>query len=263
VDERTSSAADSGFDLLPWDSDRFGFSVARVRTSVTPEGLENVVQQMRTRDVVLAYYALPDERHVLSDRVASTIGARLVDTRVVFRAVLAGRSAPDFVHTRREKAGGGEERAALGIRSFREREVGPELIQLARAAGRFSRFRVDPRVDPRVFHEIYDAWLLRSVRREIADEVFVGSTGGRDIGLVTVAIANDGACIGLLSVSDSVRGRGFGRALTERAFAWASEHGCRELRVATQLANAAACAMYSAVGCSVESRVPTYHIWLA
>ena len=30
-------AEDSGFELLPWDSERFGFGVARVRASVMPE----------------------------------------------------------------------------------------------------------------------------------------------------------------------------------------------------------------------------------
>jgi GNAT superfamily N-acetyltransferase len=219
---------------------------------------------MRRGDVVLAYYGRPDEQPVLSDRVASKIGARLIDTRVVFRADLsAWRPARESVRTRPEQAGRAGENAVLEIRSFREKEVGPELIQLARAAGRFSRFRMDPRIDPRVFHAIYDAWLVRSVHREIADDVFVGSAGGRDVGLVTVSIANNGASIGLLSVSDSARGQGFGRALTEHVFAWARDQGCRELRVATQLANAAACAMYSAVGCSVESRERTYHIWLA
>ena len=126
---------------------------------------------------------------------------------------------------------GGE---AVEIRSFREQEVGEDLIELARSAGRYSRFRVDARIDPKVFHAIYDAWLIRSVRREIADEVFVGSVAANDVGLVTVSATPAGATIGLLSVSDSARGRGIGRAMTEHAFEWAAERGCRTLRVATQ-----------------------------
>ena len=62
-----------------------------------------------------------------------------------------------------------------------------------------------------------------SVRREIADEVFVGSVAANDVGLVTVSATPTGATIGLLSVSDSARGRGIGRAMTEYAFEWAAE----------------------------------------
>ena len=256
-------AEDSGFELLPWDSERFGFQVARVRSNVPPELLAAVADEMRRRGVVLAYYGLSDERAAISDRDPASIGARLVDTRIVFRKDLEPSAAQEFTET---PPGSGhrtdENGVALEIRSFREQAIGTELIELARAAGRYSRFRVDQQIDRGVFHAIYDAWLIRSVRREIADEVFVGSVGGHDVGLVTVSATQAGAVIGLLAIGDSVRGRGFGRALTEHAFEWAVERGCRAIRVATQLANAAACALYASVGCYVESQERTYHIWL-
>jgi dTDP-4-amino-4,6-dideoxy-D-galactose acyltransferase len=254
---------DSTFDLLPWDSERFGFSVARVRGSVSPETLAVVVDQLRERGVVLAYYGLAGLRPGISEKDAARLEARLVDTRLVFRKdlevrVARGGTTDQTAPVHRTDVNG----AALDIRSVREQDVGPALIQLARSAGHYSRFRVDPRIPPAVFHAIYDAWLLRSVRREIADEVFVGSVGGEDVGLVTVAAETD-ATIGLLSISDSMRGRGLGRAMTQHAFRWAADRRCRVLRVTTQLANAAACALYTSVGASVESRERTYHIWLA
>jgi ribosomal protein S18 acetylase RimI-like enzyme len=224
--------------------------------------LDAVVEQMRRYGVVLAYYRLAEGAEI-SDRDAARIGARLVDTRINFRKDLESQVARESVASR---AGSGrpvsENATALEIRSFRAQEVGPELIELARTAGRYSRFHVDPRIDPAVFEAIYDAWLIRSVRREIADEVFVGSVGGRDVALVTVSIAEHGASIGLLSVGDRVRGQGFGRALTEYVFKWTAAQGCRAVRVATQHANAPARALYAAVGCVAESQERTYHIWL-
>jgi GNAT superfamily N-acetyltransferase len=256
-------AEDSGFELLPWDSERFGFPVARVRSTVPPELLAGVADEMRQRGVVLAYYGLSDDQPGLSDRDAARIGARLVDTRIVFRKGLESPEAGRFAKSPRLGERTGERGVTLEIRSFREQAVGAELIELARGAGRYSRFRVDPRIDREVFHAIYDAWLIRSIRLEIADDVFVGSVGGHDVGLVTVSATQGGALIGLLSIGDSARGRGFGRALTEHAFEWAVERRCRALRVPTQLANAAACTLYASVGCSVESRERTYHVWLA
>jgi dTDP-4-amino-4,6-dideoxy-D-galactose acyltransferase len=257
-------AEDSGFELLPWDSERFGFPVARVRSAAPPEMLAAIADEMRRRGVVLAYYGRSDERTGISDQDAASIGARLVDTRIVFRKDLESSTAQKFAEMPRGSGHRTDEKSAtLEMRSFREQAVGTELIELARGAGRYSRFRVDPRIDREVFHAIYDAWLIRSVRREIADDVFVGSVEGNDVGLVTVSATQAGALIGLLAIGDSARGRGFGRALIEHAFEWAVKRGCRALRVATQLANEAACALYASVGCSVESRERTYHLWLA
>ena len=79
---------------------------------------------------------------------------------------------------------------------------------------------------------------------------------------VTISVDGARARIGLLAVSESVRGQGLGRLLTRRAFGWAAAHECTEGRVATQLANGAACKMYEAAGCRVEGRERTYHFWL-
>ena len=114
-----------------------------------------------------------------------------------------------------------------------------------------------------MFHAIYDAWLTRSIRREIADEVYVARVASRPVGLLTIGVAGGRGTIGLLSVHESVRGRGLGRLLAEMAFAWSAARGLAETQVATQLANAPARALYEGAGYVVESREPTYHLWLA
>ena len=253
---RDRGADDPDLEILEWDSDKFGFPVAKVRRVMSAIDLRGAIERMRALGVVLAYYVVPESSR-LADRDAAALGATLIDTRVtlvrrVGSVVLEPVDPLSRFH-----------HADFTIESYRRGGADPALVELARNAGRFSRFRVDPRIDAAVFHAIYDAWLVRSVRREIAQEVYVARAASELVGLVTMSTVGRRGTIGLLSVHESARGRGLGRALAELASAWSTAQRLPETQVATQLANAPACALYEGTGYVVERREPTYHIWLA
>jgi ribosomal protein S18 acetylase RimI-like enzyme len=210
---------------------------------------------MRALGVVLAYYVVPESSR-LADQDAAGLGATLIDTRLTLVRRVA--SAPSELADSLSSF----QHADFSIESYRRSEADPALVEIARDAGRFSRFRVDPRIDVAVFHAIYDAWLVRSIRREIAHEVYVARAASRPVGLVTIGAVGKRGSIGLLSVHESARGRGLGQALADLAWAWSAAQGLPETQVATQLANAPARALYEGAGYVVESREPTYHIWL-
>jgi GNAT superfamily N-acetyltransferase len=52
-----------------------------------------------------------------------------------------------------------------------------------------------------------------------------------------------------IRVAPSARGQGVGTALFEAAAIWASEQGCRELKIETQDVNRGACRFYARQGC--------------
>lgn len=248
-------ARDPEFDILPWDSERFGFPVARVHSSVPPHALAGPAERMRAAGVVLAYYSVDATVPEMAPDDARRLGATLIDTRVDFALPVAAEP---------ERGAAIRAPQAFVVESLPPGAISPELAALGREAGRYSRFRVDPRIEPAVFRAIYDAWLSRSVAREIADEVFVAepASGGAEVGLVTLAAHNRIATIGLLAVDQSVRGQGLGSTLFRAAVQWAAARKCAELRVATQTANQAACAMYTSLGCALRARTKTYHLWL-
>jgi dTDP-4-amino-4,6-dideoxy-D-galactose acyltransferase len=262
----TLASNDQDFEVLNWDTARFGFPVARIDGAVEPNALDDTIRRMRDRGVVLAYYTIDERRAPMLDSDAARFGARLVDTRVTFVSQLAPRltedGPADSISTKPANVTRSHVGDGLVFRSGDEKDLGPRLIDLARESGRYSRFRVDPRIDVSVFHSIYDAWLMRSLRREIADEVLVATHHEQDVGFVTVSRSGSCGTIGLLSVGESMRGRGLGRLLTRRAFEWSASTGCAKGRVVTQLANSAACAMYQAAGCVAEKSERVYHVWL-
>ena len=246
----------AAFEILDWDSAKFGFRVARIHEAISPANLSEVVRRLVEDDVGLAYYSILDVADRRADAIVLELGATFVDTRVTF--VRPARTVESHLSVEASLAAASAE---LTVRSYRRRVAEPALIDLARQAGAYSRFRLDPRVDVSVFHAIYDAWLIRSVRREIADEVFVAMLESRPVGLLTLSRGASRDTIGLLAVDRSVRGRGLGRRLADLAVAWSEALG-RPTQVATQLANSAACALYESVGFEVETRQRTYHLWL-
>ncbi len=244
-----------GFEILPWDSAQFGFPVARVASTVHPRYLEPLLRDARAANVGLAYYSIPTHAPEIPDAVLRAAGGRLISTRMTYIADLAERASfPGSFSTAAVDA--------YAITSYEGSDAHSQIVALARASGEYSRFRVDPGIDPRIFHAIYDAWIVRSVRREIAEEVLVARASSGIVGLVTLGTRGDRGDIGLLAVDGAARGRGIGRALVGAAQRWTVQRGLSAAQVVTQAANEAACRLYASAGYTVERMEREYHFWL-
>jgi dTDP-4-amino-4,6-dideoxy-D-galactose acyltransferase len=134
------------------------------------------------------------------------------------------------------------------------------VLHLAREAGRFSRFRVDPSSER--FSTIYDAWIINSVSGLMAKEVMVTPDAASLSGLVTVGVKDGRADIGLLAVREDSRGRGLGKGLVQASLDWAARRQFREAQVVTQRANVAACRLYESCGYTIERAEHVFHFWL-
>lgn len=229
------------FQILPFDSELFGFPVARLDTSAS---VGPAKEALRAGGVRLAYAIVAwDEGVIRKDLEAS--GAELVDHKVRFRKELL--EIPT---------------TPIGVGPWKGTVCTPELEALALASGHRSRFLTDARVPRHVFPELYLAWIQRSVRHEIADDVLVMQVGGKPIALVTLAVKAGLGEIGLVAVHESQRGRGLGRLLMAAAEASAIARGASHLEVVTQGVNAGACALYAASGYAVVKEEAVYHVWM-
>jgi dTDP-4-amino-4,6-dideoxy-D-galactose acyltransferase len=146
-----------------------------------------------------------------------------------------------------------------------EHPVGPvthELVELAIAAGRFSRFRVDRRFPSALFEALYRTWIERSALHEIADAVFVArSDRGCVHGMSTVSAHPPLGTVGLISVREDSRGLGLGRALLAATHRWMADRSIYEASVTTQTDNQPACTLYERCGYGVVDRSDFYHFW--
>ena len=137
-----------------------------------------------------------------------------------------------------------------------------ELRELAFASGIHSRFRVDPDMPLRCFETLYETWIQRSTRREIADEVLVCGALERVEGMITIRLDGATAHIGLIAVEAQARGKGLGKGLIRAAESWVVERGASRMEVVTQGANSEACALYERCGYRIGAEEDVYHLWI-
>ena len=238
----------TNWNLLPWDSDFFGFTVARIEAP-QPDELAKTVTAMATYGVVLAYWSV-DPEDVAANAAAASAGAFLADRKVTY-AINA-----DDMRRRHDSL------LSVGIEEYASAEPAPELVQLALGAGIYSRFLVDPRMPSTVFPKLYTIWIRSSVNKTIADAVYVARDAGRIVGMVTVGEKLGRGDIGLLAVDPATRGRNLGLALVARAQEWALDRGYAVAQVVTQGANAGACRFYEKCGYRIDRVENIYHFWM-
>ena len=243
-------------NVLAWDSEQFGFPVARIANADSPTALVQIAERLRDRGVKLAYFNTPTAHPELSSATLAAVGGHLADVRLTYSKSLLN---PDDSFSEGQASA---PNTRFAVDEYRSDQTPLRLIELSRAAGEYSRFRTDPRIKQSVFERIYDAWIERSVRHEIADAVFVARRSEDIVGLITWKYESDLSQIGLVAVHADTRGQGVGRQLLRAAAARMSAVGSREARVVTQAANAGACRLYEAAGFSEVASERCYHLWL-
>jgi dTDP-4-amino-4,6-dideoxy-D-galactose acyltransferase len=221
---------------LTYDSELFGYPVGSIEipeSNQSPDHIKNLLEQPD------AGYRLV---YLFSKSGLSGLG-EVMDIKLIF-----GKSV---------KSG---EPALNPVKPWSGPLTG-QLLQLAFDSGVHSRFRKDPSFRNGEFEQLYRQWIEKSLNGEIADAVLVHETKEGIQGMVTVALKQSDAVIGLIAVSSSARGRGIGRQLIDAAESFALSRGCGTLLVATQEANRAATGLYKSTGFSELDRTYVYHYW--
>lgn len=234
--------------LLDWDSNFFGFPVARIELAdLDTAQLTGLLSDLRQQGVRLVYWPARDVP--ASPEQIAALGGRLVDTKTTF---LTDLTALNLIHVD----------GSVPVESCDVAFPRDALRALAVQSGEYSRFAVDPNIPRAKFEELYMRWIDGSLSREIADEVLVIRDDGRIAGMITLGRKGDRGDIGLLAVDQAYRGRGYGEHLVRQAQAWFLDRGYRWGQVVTQGANMAACRLYTKCGYSVEKTEAYYHFWL-
>ncbi|WP_165064787.1 GNAT family N-acetyltransferase [Paludisphaera rhizosphaerae] len=236
-------------ESLAWDTAHFGLSIARIQIGCDDSGLGQALTSARRDGLELVYVFTPPEFSMPNDLLARFDGLK-VDERVVFSIDLevphSDVASSDSLHLSEAPC----------------REPSPALIELAVAAGEYSRFAVDPRIPEDRFRRLYEVWIARSCLREAADVVFVAEepvTNPEPLGLITASVRDGTGVIGLVAVSPTARRRGVGRAMMSRVQEWLAARGVKRSSVVTQEANGPACSLYRSCGYSPIQRETIYH----
>lgn len=221
----------SALRLLPWDSEFFGFRVARIDgKSLTLAEAEALTAEADGLGVRCTYFEASAESAESWD-AASRVGFEPIDIRVTFEARGPFPDAP------RTLAGASDQDELLAI--VREGVFG---------ASRFFRDRRFPR--PKAL-ELFEIWLRRGLTEP--HWFTVREPGG--------FAACDSRSIQLVAVSSAAQGAGVGQRLVAAALAEFTSRGVEQVSIATQGGNIAAQRAYVKVGFRPVSTGLWFHRW--
>lgn len=234
----TSIYPSAGFELLTWDSEFFGYRVATIDVNAAITTGPGVVEQLFANNVRLAYYAGSKPLDIADNDLFEI---KLVDRKVTYAKLI-------------------EEQAPQHVVPYTQTYPDEALMELAVRSGKYSRFSVDSNIDPKHFRELYRQWIIKSVSKELADEVLVYQENEMLMGFVTIGKKNGRADIGIIAVDERFGRRGIGRALMSAAEHYASKN-FTAIQVVTQADNIAACKLYEHCGFRPEKLEYFYHLW--
>jgi dTDP-4-amino-4,6-dideoxy-D-galactose acyltransferase len=229
-------------DILPWDSDFFGFRVGKINHSInSEEELNELMNDFKKKEVKLAYYFSPQP---LTFKGNTGFEIKLVDNKVTYL-----KNTNEGIKNNAQ------------VHLYTVGTVTPELLNLSLQSGEHSRFKKDNRIEKGKFAELYRLWIVNSVNGKFAKAVFVWKEEDKIVGCVTVGEKNDRGAIGIIAVDQKYNGKGIGRALMSTAEKWSSDNGFDSIEVITQRENTGACRFYDSCGYSNEKLEYVYHIW--
>ena len=229
-------------ELLEWDSGFFGMRVGRLLFS------KNVNWDDRKLNDWDLVYIFIDPQDVSSNQLVHEKQIPLVDEKITF-----------LMNLQKVNINPGP---SSNINSYHSSARDQQVISIGVQSGVYSRFCVDPDIPHEKFKEMYTIWMQKSIKRELAGEVFVFENAKNEIaGVITLGEKNNRADIGILAVDEKFRAQNIGSALVNEAVKYSVQTGYPALQVITQKMNQSACKFYERCGFSEEQVVNIYHYW--
>jgi dTDP-4-amino-4,6-dideoxy-D-galactose acyltransferase len=232
--------------FLEWDTQFFGVRIATIECAAIgdPEWRTQLAWCQAER--IECLYVLMDAQDKASAANTGLADASWIDQRFTYE-----RETAPLPQGKPSKA---------TLRHARTEDT-PVLEALAMVAHNDTRFWKDGRFPEERCAQLYATWIRRSLEGW-AEAVFVAELQSTPVGYITCHAREGGSAeIGLIAVAESWRGEGIGRALVERALAWASEQALPHTRVVTQGTNRGAMMLYRSAGFRLVRSQCWYHLW--
>lgn len=231
------------FKILEWDSNFFDFSVAQIKNNIlTNSNYLKVLDELYAENIQLAYY---------SSKIpfVEQIDNLLYDFFPIFKRIPIIKQL--------NKASKIHEKISLYTKDFPE----GDLIKLAQLAGKQGRFGKDQNISESKCDELYKIWIINSVNKKIADEVYVYREEDKIVGFCTIKIVNGIGYAPLLAVDRSFEGQWVSFALMRACETRLIEYGCEYVLSDTQELNKKALATFSKYGLEPQTPEYVYHLW--
>jgi dTDP-4-amino-4,6-dideoxy-D-galactose acyltransferase len=231
------------YELLPWDSEFFGFPIGRIGNLDRPNSLPHSLGRADAEGIQCLYYLVPADR-VSELHEALRHGFKPYDIRVELERSLDELTAPE---------------PPAGVR---EAELADEPVVAALAAQTITatRFSLDDHFPRDRVPLLYAQWVRRGLRSGQARRVLIAEPAA---GFLVCGLdeRNTTGSIELIGVAPDFTRRGISRGLMHKAHAIMGEAGCDRARVVTQGCNVAAQRLYQSCGYRTLTVAWWLHRW--
>lgn len=228
--------------LLQWDTEFFGFRIARVsKLHLACEDMRTVLDWC-AREHIRCLYLLAASDDSTTIQLAENHDFHLADIRVTLERPIATAL-----------------QQSSGIRLAREGDI-PALVSIARASHTDSRFYFDTGFPRERSDALYEAWIENSCHG-YAQTVLVAERHTKLAGYITCHRQQREGQIGLLAVADWARGTGVATSLIDGFWQTFQHAGVTHVTVVTQGRNIASQRLYQRCGFLTKSVELWYHRW--
>lgn len=220
---------------LIWDSTFFGYEIGKIEIPVDSdlEKVKNLIEKSQFK--MIQIFSKKDLRYFLN--------LEHIDMKLTYS----------------KKPSSNNRFTDIDIRSVSE-DLSGNLAKLAKQAGEFSRYNKDNKLKFKS-ELMYEMWMKKSLKGELASEVFTHQNENIINGMVTVKNFLKDLEIGLIAVNDNVQSKGIGSQLIKFVENWAFSKNLENIFVTTQKENYAACQFYEKNKFIISDTNYIYHFW--
>lgn len=235
---------EKNYEILDWDSRFFGFTVAKIKdNALAAEGGRNVLECLRNKDVKLAFY------NTKSPLESSFLENEDYEIKLVHKRVLLEKNLKKVTEIHPNI-------------SFYDGDFPDEdMIKLAQRAGTHGRFGTDKNISKKKYNQLFEEWIINSVRKKMASDVLVYKENNRILGLATIKLESDFAYMPLFAVHREHEGKGISFSLMRAVESVALQRGYTKVLGGTQDLNLKALKVYERYGIQVIGDEFIYHLW--
>jgi dTDP-4-amino-4,6-dideoxy-D-galactose acyltransferase len=184
---------------ITWDSEFFGYNIAELSRDIPSDLVGEALSFLTHNKYRLVYFNIQPDNAPLH-RAALDSGGFLADQKVTFRMELANQYPTS-------------EQLVISDSEV----LTPELLDIVLKTGIHSRFKTDRVFGKAKYEELYKLWIVKSLRKELADEVVFYKQAGVVIGYLTLQFRTGNGHISLMGVDSHQQGKGIGKELLGKA----------------------------------------------
>ncbi len=234
---------------LDWDTDYFGFSVAKiVQDKVTEDELIDIFNYCRNNRIRLLEYAC-DSHDRSSVLLSEEYKFHFADIRLTFERFIREDekwpAIPDGYQCVIAKS-----------------QHVSELMRMANGIYKSSRYCFDINFPQEKVKQFYSDWARKAVTGEFDNLAYLLCKGKQPVGFCTVRFEEEGVGrIALVGMDSNVSGQGLGKVLLGQTLKLMANKGVRKVEVITQGRNYVAQRLYQRAGFVTKNVQLWYHRW--